>query len=75
MGGHVGIADHAEIGNGAILGPKSGVHGNVPAGATVIGYPQREAGAAMRIYAAQPYLPELMKRIRKLEKQMDALKE
>ncbi len=39
IGGQVGIADHLRIGDGARIAAKSGVIGDVPAGATYAGYP------------------------------------
>jgi UDP-3-O-[3-hydroxymyristoyl] glucosamine N-acyltransferase len=42
MGGQVGVADHISIGDGARVAAKSGVIGDVPARATVAGYPAVE---------------------------------
>ena len=42
LAGQVGIADHRLIGRGGRVGAKSGVTMNVPAGATMLGYPARE---------------------------------
>ena len=42
VGGQVGIADHLSVGDGAKIAAKSGVIGDVPAGATVAGYPAVE---------------------------------
>ncbi|HEY3237288.1 MAG TPA: UDP-3-O-(3-hydroxymyristoyl)glucosamine N-acyltransferase [Polyangiaceae bacterium] len=39
IGGQVGIADHVQVGEGARIAAKSGVIGDVPAHATVAGYP------------------------------------
>jgi UDP-3-O-[3-hydroxymyristoyl] glucosamine N-acyltransferase len=39
LGGQVGIADHLVIGDGAMIGAKSGVVSNVPAGEKWFGYP------------------------------------
>ena len=39
IGGQVGIADHVVIGDGARIGAKSGVIGDVAPGETVAGYP------------------------------------
>jgi UDP-3-O-[3-hydroxymyristoyl] glucosamine N-acyltransferase len=39
VGGQVGVADHATIGDHARLAGRSGVIGPVPAHATVAGYP------------------------------------
>jgi UDP-3-O-[3-hydroxymyristoyl] glucosamine N-acyltransferase len=39
LAGQVGVADHLTIGAGAILGARSGVMSNVPAGARWGGFP------------------------------------
>jgi UDP-3-O-[3-hydroxymyristoyl] glucosamine N-acyltransferase len=39
LGGQVGIADHITVGTGALLGARSGVVGDVPAGARWGGFP------------------------------------
>jgi len=39
VGGQAGFADHVTVGDGARVAAKSGVIGDVPAGATVAGYP------------------------------------
>ncbi len=39
VGGQAGIADHVRVGDGARIAAKSGVIGDVPAGAVVAGYP------------------------------------
>jgi UDP-3-O-[3-hydroxymyristoyl] glucosamine N-acyltransferase len=39
VGGQAGIADHVTVGDGARIAAKSGVIGDVPAGAVVAGYP------------------------------------
>ncbi|MGH7163874.1 MAG: UDP-3-O-(3-hydroxymyristoyl)glucosamine N-acyltransferase [Planctomycetota bacterium] len=70
IAGHVGIAGHVEIGDGAVIGAKSGVAGSVPAGATVSGLYAREHGRALREYAAIGHLPELLRRVRELEKKL-----
>ncbi len=41
LGGQVGIGDHINIGEGAMVGGKSGVISDVPAGARWAGYPAR----------------------------------
>jgi UDP-3-O-[3-hydroxymyristoyl] glucosamine N-acyltransferase len=63
-----GIPDHVTIGERAYVGPKSGVHGDVPAGARVMGYPHRDMRAFQRIFAALGRLPELLSRVRALER-------
>lgn len=74
VGGHTAIGDHAEIGDGAFIAAKSGVHGKVEAGSMVSStLVQREAGAWRRIHASLDYLPDLLKRVRKLEKRLETM--
>ncbi len=68
-----GIPDHATIGERAYVGPKSGVHGDVADAARVMGYPHRDMRAFQRIFAALGRLPELLTRVRALERGAGAL--
>ncbi len=67
MGGQAGIADHAEIGDGAMIGAQSGVSGKVKEGAIVIGSPAIPYTTWRRAAMAFGKLPDLVKRVRKLE--------
>ena len=73
LAGQSGIKDHVKIGDGARVGAQGGVIGNVNAGQTVSGYPARPHNVKMREYAASAALPEYLKRIRDLEKKLEAL--
>ncbi len=63
-----GVVGHLKIGEGAVVGPKAGVHKDVAAHTRVLGSPQRDASLQRRIVAALPRLPELLHRVRRLEK-------
>ncbi|HKA13618.1 MAG TPA: UDP-3-O-(3-hydroxymyristoyl)glucosamine N-acyltransferase [Myxococcota bacterium] len=63
-----GIAGHKRIGAQAFIGPQSGVHKDVPAGARVLGSPQRLERAFHREMAALARLPDLVRRVRRLER-------
>jgi len=71
LGGQVGIVGHIEIGDGAQVGAQSGVAGSIPAGQTVLGSPARNIRTAKRLYAALPRLPDMLKRLRKIEKKVE----
>jgi UDP-3-O-[3-hydroxymyristoyl] glucosamine N-acyltransferase len=71
--GQVGIADHVTVGDGAILGAQAGVAQDVPAGETLFGSPARPARQARRIWAAESELPELVRRLRALERRVQQL--
>lgn len=67
MGGQVGAAGHLSIGDGAQVAAQSGLANSVPAGTTVGGYPAVEVALWRRIIAASRRLPELVKRVRRIE--------
>jgi UDP-3-O-[3-hydroxymyristoyl] glucosamine N-acyltransferase len=70
LAGQVGVADHLTIGEGAILMAQAGVAADVPPGEVWTGYPARPASQTRRIWVAESMLPELLKRVRSLEKQV-----
>lgn len=72
-GGNVGTAGHQRIGQGSMLAAKSGVHGDLPAGSVVGGAPHMDIGVWRRMVTALPRLPELLRRVRRLERQVQKL--
>ena len=68
LAGQVGLVGHIEIGDGVRVGAQSGVSKSIPPGKTMFGSPAREIMKTKRIDAALEYLPDLLKRVRKLEK-------
>jgi UDP-3-O-[3-hydroxymyristoyl] glucosamine N-acyltransferase len=68
MGGQVGAAGHLTIGDGAQIAAQSGIDNSVPAGKTVGGYPAVDIALWRRMVAAGARLPELFKRVRRLER-------
>ena len=67
-GGQAGIGGHLAIGARARIGAQAGVTGDVPAGETYSGYPARPHPEAMRALGALFRLPDLLRRVRELEK-------
>ncbi len=67
LAGQSGLVGHIEIGDDVRVGAQSGVPKSVAAGSTVLGSPARDIMLARRIEAALARLPELLKRVRKLE--------
>jgi len=67
MGGQAGAAGHLTIGDGAQVAAQSGVANSVAAGATVGGTPAGDIRIWRRIAAALPRLPELVRRLRRVE--------
>ncbi|PWB76482.1 UDP-3-O-(3-hydroxymyristoyl)glucosamine N-acyltransferase [candidate division GN15 bacterium] len=67
LAGQVGLVGHIELGAGVQVGAQSGVSHSIPAGEKYFGYPAREIMESKRIEAALRRLPELLKRVKKLE--------
>ncbi|HKY33365.1 MAG TPA: UDP-3-O-(3-hydroxymyristoyl)glucosamine N-acyltransferase [Candidatus Polarisedimenticolia bacterium] len=65
--GQSGAAGHLTIGDGARVGAKSAVVQDVPPGGFVIGHPAIEAGAWRRAAVLFARLPELRRRLLRLE--------
>jgi UDP-3-O-[3-hydroxymyristoyl] glucosamine N-acyltransferase len=73
LAGQVGVADHVSIGDGTLVGAQAGVPSDLPAGGKFLGSPARPILDAKRIMAAESRLPELLRRIRALERAVAAL--
>ncbi len=68
LGGQVGIADHVRIGAGARLGARTGVHRDLEGGRDYLGAPAMPLREARRVWAALRRLPEVLRRLRVLER-------
>ena len=68
-----GIADHLTLGRQVTVGGKSGVMRDIPDKETVMGMPAVPDKQAKRQWIAIQKLPEMMLRVRELEKQVAAL--
>jgi UDP-3-O-[3-hydroxymyristoyl] glucosamine N-acyltransferase len=75
LGGQVGVVGHIKIGNMVKIGAQAGVIGNVPDGATIVGSPAIDANKAKRAYALIETLPDMRKKLKKLDKEITKLKE
>jgi len=75
IGGQVGIVGHIHIADGIEIQAQSGVHsGKYPAGTRLFGSPAIHYNDYLKSYAVFKQLPDYMKRIEELEKQIAALK-
>lgn len=70
LAGQVGLADHVTIGDGAMVAAQSGVHTDIAAGEKVLGSPARPLTQSKRIFLAEGQLPELVRRVRTLERRL-----
>ena len=68
-----GIADHLKLGNQVVVGAKTGVMRDVADGGRVLGIPAAPERQAKRQMVAIQHLPELLHRLRDLEKQVEQL--
>ncbi len=71
LAGQVGVVGHIEIGDGAVLAAQAGVTKSIKAGQTVYGSPAREIMEGKRIEASLRRLPDLLKRVKKIETKLD----
>jgi UDP-3-O-[3-hydroxymyristoyl] glucosamine N-acyltransferase len=70
LAGQVGVAGHCTVGDGAILTAQSGISHDIPAGKMISGSPGFDNRLWLRAVAIFQRLPELMKRVSKLEQRM-----
>lgn len=71
--GQSGAADHAKIGARSVIAGRGGVIGEIPEGSFVSGFPARPHKEVLRAQAAQNKLPDLLKKMRALEKRLESL--
>ena len=73
LAGQVGVAGHLTLGDGVIATAQTGIPSSVEEGRVVSGYPAIENRAWLRASAVFARLPELHKRLRELERRLEAL--
>ena len=69
--GQVGVSGHLMVNDNAIVYAQSGIVGDVEEGAVISGSPAFEAKQWRRAVTAFPKLPELLKRVRQLERRLE----
>lgn len=74
FGGQVGVAGHITVGNKVNVGAQTGVNSHVEGNQTIMGYPAMSYRDFMKTSVLQRKLPDMMKRIDALEKEIKALK-
>ncbi len=73
LAGQVGLAGHLKIGNQVTIAAQSGVMRDIEDGQKVLGSPAIADKEGKRQLIALSQLPELIRRVRTLEKQLEAL--
>lgn len=75
IAGQVGVRDHTKIGKGAVLGAQCGVINNIGPGEFVLGSPAIPQREFLKQEAAKRKLPDTLRAVRELEKQLQQLQE
>jgi UDP-3-O-[3-hydroxymyristoyl] glucosamine N-acyltransferase len=75
MAGQCGLRDHIHIGDGAVLGARSGVSNDVPAKQTVLGEPAIDLKQRKLQLASMSKLPEMRKQVKRLLKRVEELEQ
>ena len=73
LAGQSGVVGHITIGDGAIVAAQAGATKSVPPNTKVSGYPAKPHHIAKRVNACVQKLPELFKRVRKLQEKVEEL--
>lgn len=73
LAGQVGTAGHLSIGDGSVVTAKSGVPNDIPPRSMFSGYPAVDNRQWLKTVAALNRLPELQKRVRELEAELERL--
>lgn len=74
LAGQVGVAGHLSIGNNVTIGPQSGVAHDIADNTTCGGSPCVDGKTYLRTLAVMPKLPDMHKRLRRLEDELADLK-
>lgn len=70
FGGQVGTVGHINIGANSVYAARSGIIGDMPEGVFCAGFPVQSHTEWLRMQAAMKKLPEMAKKIKRLEKQL-----
>lgn len=73
FGGQVGTVGHIQIGANSVYAARSGIIGDMPEGVFCAGFPVQPHAEWLRVQAAIRRLPEMMKKIKLLEKEIEEL--
>jgi len=73
LGGHVGVRDNISVGKGVTCGAYTAVASDVPDGQTLFGIPAAPAKQRFRELSLVQKLPELVKRVCRLEERLKSL--
>lgn len=74
FGGQVGTVGHITIGSNSVYAARSGISKNMPEGFFGAGFPIQSHSDWLKSQAAVKKIPDLLEKIRRLEQELDALK-
>ncbi len=74
LAGQVGVADHVNIGDHVIIAAQSGISKNLPKQGIYWGTPVQELSKEKHSVIAYRKMPELIKKMKKLQKEVEELK-
>ncbi|MBU0500503.1 MAG: UDP-3-O-(3-hydroxymyristoyl)glucosamine N-acyltransferase [Gammaproteobacteria bacterium] len=74
LGGQVAVANNVSIGAGAKVGACTGVMQDIAPGEAVLGAPSRERRQFMKEQASLSRLPDALKQIKAMQRELDALR-
>jgi len=72
LAGQAGVAGHCTVGDGVILTAQTGISHDIPAGKTISGSPGFDNRVWLRAVTIFQRLPELLKRLERMEKKLAA---
>ena len=75
FGGQVGTSGHIKIGSNSVFTARTGISKNMPDGVMCSGFPIQPHTEWLRTQTAVKKLPELIKRVKQLEKQLESKNE
>jgi UDP-3-O-[3-hydroxymyristoyl] glucosamine N-acyltransferase len=74
LGGQAAVVGHIKVGNMVKVGGQAAVINDVPDGMTIVGSPAIDANKAKRAYALIETLPDMRKKLKELDKEVEKLK-
>jgi len=73
LAAQTGVKDNVRIEDGSVVAARAGVIGDVKKGSIVSGFPARDHSAEKRAQAAWLRLPDVIERVRALEREVERL--
>jgi UDP-3-O-[3-hydroxymyristoyl] glucosamine N-acyltransferase len=73
LAGQCGVAGHITVGDRVTAAARTGIASDVPAGKVISGFPSMDHGHWLRVQNIYKNLPELLKRVRELERKVKDL--